>query len=132
MDKEKIKNDLILPHLNQDEELIGFFQATYLPSFWWFLLIGPFIALGMRIYYVAVTNRGLHLYKLNFFGKQDTYNFFSYNEITKINLGDGLIQAPLQLSFSNGKKLTIKAQLKGMDKIAKLDDKTRKFLQDQK
>lgn len=109
MDKEKIKNDLILPHLNQGEELIGFFQATYLPSLWWYLLIGPFFALDMRIYYVAVTNRGLHLYKLNFFGKQDTYNFFPYSEFTKIKLCDGLIQAPLQLSFTNGKKLTIKA-----------------------
>lgn len=128
MNKEQIKNDFILPRLKQGEELVGFFQASYTPSIGWFFLIGPLTFLSMRIYYVAVTNQGLHLHKLGFLGKAETYDFFSYAEISKIKLGKGFLQAPLQLVFSNGRKLALKAQLKGVDKIAKLDDRTRKFL----
>lgn len=128
MDKEKIKNEFILPRLKQGEELIGFFQASYTPSRGWLFLIGPLIFIGMRIYYVAVTNQGLHLHKLSFFGKPENYNFFSYAEISKIKLGKGFLQAPLQLVFSNGRKLVLKAQLKGEEKVAKLDDQTREFL----
>jgi hypothetical protein len=128
MNKEQIKNDYILPRLKQGEELIGFFQASYTPSMGWFFLIGHLMFFGMRIYYVAVTNQGLHLHKLSFFGKPENYNFFSYAEISKIKLGKGFLQAPLQLVFSNGRKLALKAQLKGVDKVAKLDDRTREFL----
>jgi len=128
MDKEKIKNDFILPRLKQGEELVGFFQATYTPSMGWFFLIGSLMSFGTRTYYVAVTNQGIHLHKLNFFGKPETYNFFSYAEISKIKLGKGFLQVPIQMFFTNGRKLTIKAQLKGVEKIAKLDDKTREFL----
>ncbi len=128
MDKEKIKNDFILPNLKQGEELVGFFQASYMPSLGWFFLIGPLVALGVRVYYVAVTNQGLHLHKLSLFGKPETYNFFSYAEISKMTLGKGFLQAPLQMVFTNGRKLTLKAQLKGVEKVAKLDDKTREFL----
>lgn len=128
MDKEKIKNDFILPHLKQGEELVGFFQATYMPPMWWIFLIGPLMFFGTRVYYIAVTNQGLHLHKLSFFGKPETYNFFPYAEIPKMKLGKGFLQSPLQLTFTNGRKLTIKAQLKGLEKVAKLDDNTRDFL----
>jgi hypothetical protein len=128
MNKEQIKNDFILPRLKQGEELIGFFQASYTPSIGWFFLIGPLMFLGMRIYYVAVTNQGIHLHKLSFFDKPETYNFFPYAEISKIKLGKGFLQAPLQMVFSNSRKLTLKAQLKGVEKVAKLDDQTREFL----
>ncbi len=128
MDKEKIKIDFILPRLKQDEELVGFFQAAYMPSSGWLLLVGPLMLLGMRVYYVAVTNQGLHLHKLSFFGKPDTYNFFPYAEISKMKLGNGFLQAPLQLAFTNGRKLTLKVQLRGVDKVAKLDDRTKEFL----
>ncbi len=130
MDKEKFKNDFILPRLKKDEELIGFFQATYVPSLWWIFLIGPFAVFGTKIYCVAVTNQGLHLYKLNFFSnsKIDVYNFIPYSEISEIKLGNGFLQAPLKLVLVNGKKLVLKAQLKGIDKLAKLEDKTKEFL----
>jgi hypothetical protein len=128
MDKEQFKNDFILPNLKQGEELIGFFQATYTPSLWWVILIGPLIYMGMRNYYVAVTNLGIHLYKLNFFGKLDTYNFFYYTEISEIKISKGFLQATLKLVFSNGRKLALKAQLKGPESAAKLDDQTVEFL----
>jgi len=128
MNKEQIKNDLILPRLKQDEELIGFFQATYTPSLVLLLLSGLLWGMGMRTYLVAVTNQGIHLHRLSLFGKPETYNFFSYAEISEIKLGKGFLQAPLQIVFSNGRKLTLKAQLKGIGKVAELDDKTREFL----
>jgi len=129
MTKEQIKSDIILPRLNnQGEELIGFFQASYTPPFWWVFLIGPLMFFGTRVYYVGVTNQGMHLHKLSLWGKPETYNFCPYAEISKMKLGKGFLQAPLQLVFSNGRKLTIKAQLKGGDEIAKLDDKTKEFL----
>lgn len=123
MDKEQIKNDFILPHLKQGEELVGFFQASYTPSFIWSLFI-----FFNRMCYVAVTNQGLHLHKLSVFGKPENYNFFSYAEISKMNLVKGFMQAPLQLVFSNGSKLALNAQLKGVEKVPKLDDRTREFL----
>jgi hypothetical protein len=128
MDKEKIKNELVLPNLKQGEKLVGYFQAQYLPSHWWLLLIGPLWGLCIRFYVIAVTNQGLHLHKFNLLGKPDIYNFFPSAEITSLYLGGGVMQAPLQLSFANGRKLRLKAQLKGVDKIAKLDDTTREFL----
>lgn len=128
MDKERIKSDLILPHLNPEEELIGFFQATYMSPFCWIFLGSPLMCFGTRHYYVAVTNKGLHLHKLNLWGKPDTYNFFPYIEISKIKLDKGFLQAPLKLIFANGRKLTLNAQLKGIGKVAKLDDKTKEFL----
>jgi len=36
MDKEQIKEELIIPKIGSGEELVGFFQATSMPSFWWF------------------------------------------------------------------------------------------------
>ncbi len=128
MNKEKIINEVILPNIKQGEELIGYFQALYLPSFWWLLLIGPLWSLGFRIYVVAATNQGLHLHKLNLLGKPDTYNYFPFAEISHLQLGNGILQAPLQLKFVNGRKLRLRAQLKGTEKVMKLDDKTREFL----
>ena len=131
MSTERIKKDFILPRLKQGEELIGFFQARYVP-FLWFFLIGPIMLLGIRIYYIAVTNQGLHIHKLSFFSmrKVDVYNFFSYAEISKINLGKALIlpEAPLKLVFSNGRKLKLRALVRGGKKAVKLDDRTRSFL----
>ena len=128
MKKEKARDELILPKLQSGEELIGFFQAQYTPSWGWYFLIGPLFAFAIRIYFVAVTDKGIHYHKLTFFGKPDTSNYFTWNEIEKVKLSKGLLQAPLKFTFSNGRKLKLKAQLKGMEKIAKLDDRTKEYL----
>lgn len=128
MNKVSIRNELVLPKLKQDEELIGYFQAQYAPSYWWLILIGPLWALGIRLYVIAVTNQGLHLTKFNLLGRPDVYNFFPSAEITSLHLGDGVMQAPLQLNFANGRELRLRVQLGGIGRIAKLDDTTREFL----
>ena len=66
MDKEQIKEELIIPKIGSGEELVGFFQANWMPSFWWVLLIGPLVFLGTRTYYVGITNLGIHFNKITF------------------------------------------------------------------
>jgi hypothetical protein len=128
MDKDKALNELIIPQLRSEEQLIGFFQAQYLPSMWWILLIGPLLFLGMRMYYIAVTDQGLYLHKFNMPGGISSSDYFVWNEIVALHLGSGLLQAPLKLEFINGTKIKLRAQLKGVKKVAKLDEDTRSFL----
>ncbi len=128
MNKERAKNELINPKLKQGEELVGFFQAQYIPSNWWIFLIGPLILFGMRVYYVAVTDQGMHFHKLTLFGKPDIYNYFPWNEIENLKLEKGFLTAPLKLKFSNGRELKLKVQLKGLENIAKLEEETKEFL----
>ena len=128
MDKEQIKEELIIPKIGSGEELVGFFQATSMPSFWWFFLIGPLVFLNTRTYYVAITNLGIHLNKLTFFGKPAIHTYFTWDEIENLKLGKGILSMPLKFKFSNGRKLKLHAQLKGLDKIPKLDEVTSNFL----
>jgi len=128
MTKEQIKNEFIVPKLHPGEELIGFFQAQSY-SLGWFILLGPLAALfTFRNYYVAVTNQGIHLHRLTLFGKLDTHNYFSWNEVESINLGKGIVTAPLKLKFSNGRKLKLRAIIRGAQQVPKLDERTKEFL----
>jgi len=101
MDKEQIKEELIIPKIGSGEELVGFFQATSMPSFWWFFLIGPLVFLNTRTYYVAITNLGIHLNKLTFFGKPAIHAYFTWDEIENLKLGKGILSMPLKFKFSN-------------------------------
>ncbi len=131
MDKEKIKNELILPRFEKNEELVGFFFAHSPPSIGWFFLINGFASLLSRYYYIAITNHGMHLHEIGLFGvgKPKTYDFFSWDKVVEIKIGKRFLQTPLEIIFSNKKKLTLKAQNRGIEKYAKkLDDKTIEFL----
>lgn len=128
MHKDAAK-ELVLKHLNTDEQFVDVFQTMYTPSFYWFFLIGPFLYLGARQYFVGVTDHGLHFHKLNFFGKPDQHDYFSFGEITAFRYSTGIFQYPLEFVFENGRSLKIKAQRKGVEKIAKITDETLSFLQ---
>ena len=106
-------------HLAEGDELIGFFQATYMPSFWWFFF-GPLVAAGMRIYFIGVSKQGLYFHKLTLTSKFRDADFFRYDEIESAKVGGGFTQRPMVFRFTNGKKLKVKGQLKGFDRIAKL------------
>lgn len=95
---------------------------------WLFFLIGPLAVLSMKSYFVAVTSKGLHFHTLNLLGKFSQHDFFSYNEIDSVKIGNGALQIPMKYTFSNGRKLKIKAQKKGMERVAKIDEKTLEFL----
>ena len=123
MKKEKARDELIIPKLQSGEELIGFFQAQYTPSWGWYFLIGPLFAFAIRIYFVAVTDKGIHYHKLTFFGKPDTSNYFTWNEIEKVKLSKGLLQAPLK--FKDLKQKICQACLSRFFVLGPLDCKDR-------
>ena len=109
-------------NITEGDELIGFFQATYFPRFWWLLvvLVTPIAFLTLRYYFVAVSKQGLCFYKLTFMGKFRDADFFKYDEIESVKVGGGFLQRPMVFRFINGRKLRVKGQLKGVDKIPKL------------
>jgi len=115
-------------NLSQGDVLVGYFQATQSFKLWLFFLIGPLAVLSMRFYFVAVTQRGVYFHRLNFWGKFADYDFFQFDEIENVDIGDGFIQKPMRYFFKNGRKLKLKAQLKGTQKVAKLDEETLQYL----
>lgn len=123
--------DKALAHIKKDlaseEELIGFFQAQGAFRLWLFFIIGPLAVLSLRQYFVAVTNKGIHFHLLNILGKFSQHDFFSYDEIKKIEIGKGMLQIPIKFFFEN-KKLKIKAQKKGFERVATVDEKTLDYI----
>ena len=119
MNKEQAKKH-IEENLNDGDSLIGFFQAVTPPNFWLFLLIGPFFFISMRIYFLAVTEKGIFFHKLSPLGKFKEHDFFEFSEIESVKIGKGILQRPIKFVFINNRKIEVKAQLKGVGKVAKL------------
>ncbi|MBT3303441.1 MAG: hypothetical protein HN982_04420 [Candidatus Marinimicrobia bacterium] len=128
MNKEKAQEH-IENNLNNNDSLVGFFQAIEPPKIWLFFVIGPLAILSMKTYFVAATANGMHFFKLNLLGKFSDDDFFNFNEIENVKIGKGLLQRPFLFQFKNSRKLKIKAQLKGVDKIAKLTDETQNHIE---
>lgn len=116
-------------HLQDGDDLIGFFQAVRPPYLWLVLLIGPLFVLSMRIYVLAVTERGIAFHRLSMIGKFKGYDFFEYSEIESVKIGKGILQRPMKFKFKNGRKLTVKAQLKGVEKVAKLSPEVQRHIE---
>lgn len=119
MNKDQAKK-YIEENLNEDDVLVGFFQAMRPPTIWLFFLIGPFFVLSMRMYFVAVTQKGISFHKLSMLGQFKEHDFFAFSEIEHVAIGKGLLQRPMNFVFKNNRKIKLKAQLKGVDKVAKL------------
>ena len=127
MQKDKA-SDYIKQNLSSKEDLVGFFQATKFPKLWLQLLLGPLMGFAVKHYFVAVTNTGIHFHKLNMMGKFSQHDFFPYNEIEKIKIKKGTLTLPLIFFFSNGTELVLKAQKKGLERAAKLEEKTLEYM----
>jgi len=127
MHKDEVQKHIV-KHLAVGDELIGFFQATYTPSFWWFLLVGPLMFMGVRVYFVGVSKQGLYFYRLTFMGKFRDADFFTYDEIESAKVGEGILARPMVFRFKNGKKLKVKGQLKGVEKVATLTPEVSDYL----
>lgn len=119
---------IIQNSLEHNENLIGFFQAAEQPKMWLWFLIGPIATLAIKNYFVAVTNKGIHFHRLNLIGKFVKHDFLTYDEIEKIKLGTGKLQIPLNVSFKNGRKISLKAQKKGFSSVATIDEATMQYL----
>lgn len=110
--------------LVQDESLVGFFLAQKLPPFWLAFIVGPLMWLGLKTYFVSVTNLGVHFHKLNMLGKFSQHDFFPFKDVKSLKVSNGHMQIPMLYTFANGTTLKIRAQKRGMDRVAKIDEAT--------
>lgn len=129
MNKEEAKG-YIAKRLSTGDELVGFFTAQGPFPIWWFLLLGPLGALFLKTYYVAVTNKGINFYRLSLMGKfKDDGDYFGFDEIESVKIKSGMMQRPMIFTLNNARKVKIKAQLKGLERVAKLTEETQKFIE---
>ena len=128
MNKEQAKKH-IEENLNKGDSLVGFFQAVSPPNIWLFLLIGPLFILSMRMYFLAVTDKGISFHKLSLLGKFKEHDFFEFSEIESVKIGKGILQRPMKFVFINKRKIKVKAQLKGVEKIAKLLPNVQQYIE---
>lgn len=119
MNKEQAKK-YIEENLNDGDSLIGFFEAVSPLNIWLFLLIGALSILSWRRYFLAVTEKGISFYRLSLLGKFKEHDFFEFGDIESVKIGKGLLQRPMKFTFKNNRKIKVKAQLKGVEKVAKL------------
>lgn len=124
-----IAKEFIVEKLAEGEELQDFFAAETPMNIWLFLLIGPLVIFFMRFYYIGVTDRGIHFHRLNLLGKFVRSHFRAYDDIEEVHIGTGFIQLPIKLHLKSGQILKLKAQKKGMDRVAKIQMETVEFLQ---
>lgn len=127
--KTEIAQRHIEKNIASDDSLIGFFYAIQPFKWWLFLLIGPLAVLSMKSLFVAVTKNGLTFHRLNMLGKFSDNDFFSYKEIDNVKIGKGLLQRPMEFKFTNGRRLKIKAQLKGVASVAKITDPVQRHIE---
>ena len=71
----------------------------------------------------------LYFHRLNLLGKFKDYDFFEFNEIDSVKIGGGILQRPMTFQFKNKRKIKIKAQLKGVEKVAKLTPEVQQYIE---
>ncbi len=128
MNKEQAQEQ-IEKCLVPNDSLVGFFIAQQSFKIWLVFLIGPLAMLSMKSYFVAVTEKGICFHRLSLFGKFANSDFFEFSEIENVKIGKGLIQRPMSFEFRNGRKMKIKAQLKGVEKVAKLTETVQQHIE---
>jgi hypothetical protein len=127
--KTEIAQKHIQKNIASDDFLIGFFYAIQPFKWWLFFLIGPLAVLSMKSLFVAVTKNGLTFHRLNMLGKFSGSDSFTYKEIENVKIGKGLLQRPMEFKFINGRKLKIKAQLKGVASVAKITEPVQRHIE---
>ncbi|NRB81723.1 MAG: hypothetical protein HRU38_24190 [Saccharospirillaceae bacterium] len=128
MNKEQAQEH-IEQTLKENDTLIGFFQAISPPKIWMFFIIGPLAILSMQGYFLAVTEKGLYFYKLSLLGKFKSCDFFEFDEIESVKIGKGILQRPMKFHFKNNRKIKVKAQLKGIEKVAKITPDVQRYIE---
>ena len=116
-------------YIEPGDSLVGFFYAQEPFKIWLFFLIGPFTVLSMKHLFIAVTKNGMHFHRLSLMGKFIQGDFFTFSEIDNVKIGKGMLQRPMKFTFKNGRKLKINAQLKGVEKVAKLTEATQQHIE---
>jgi RNAse (barnase) inhibitor barstar len=114
---ERIRTDL-----GPGEGLLGFFVAQIPFKFWWFFLVGPIAVLGIKTYYIAASDKGMHFYGMNIVGQIEQHDYFPYDAIRVLEMKSGWMQMPLRFEFKNHNELKVRAQRKGAKTVPKLTD----------
>ena len=83
----------------------------------------------MKYHFVAVTQKGITFHRLSMLGKFSDSDSFGYDEIESVKIGKGLLQRPMKFKFANGRKLALNAQLKGVEKVAKLTETVQRHIE---
>lgn len=120
-----MKKELLEQHIMKvisDQKLHAYFQASYHYTF------GDYIRIGLgsgtiSIFYVAVTNLGLHFIYIDGKDQVERVEYYPYGEIASFKSGGGFMQRPLKFTFGNGGEMKIKAQLKGLEAVPKYTDR---------
>ena len=128
MDKSKALVH-VKENLTEADSLLGLFQATKPFKIWLFLILGPLAVLSVRTYIIAVSEQGIYFHRLNLMGKFTDFDFFTYNEINQVKFGKGWLQCPAAFLFFNDRRLYVKAQLKGVKKVAKLSGDLQRIIE---
>jgi len=128
MKKEKAQEHIV-SNLADNDSLVGFFYAQQPFKIWLFFIIGPLAVLSMKYYFIAVTTKGVHFHRLNILGKFADNDFFKFAEIENVKIGKGIVQRPMKFNFNNGRSIKIKAQLKGVERVAKLTENIQKHIE---
>ncbi|MBF4437304.1 hypothetical protein ERJ77_23040, partial [Vibrio anguillarum] len=66
---------------------------------------------------------------LSLLGKFKEHDFFEFSEIESVKIGKGLLQRPMKFTFQNNRKITVRAQLKGVGKVAKLLPEVQQYIE---
>ena len=116
-------------YFRDGEELIDFFSAQKPLSIWWLLILGPLSPMLLNTYYVAVTDLGVYFFERSFLGKIQDHQFYSYQDIERLKVGEGQFAIPLKYFFKDGSRLLIHAQKRGTKRVAKIGEKGLHHLQ---
>ncbi len=120
--KKEIVEKHIAELIGDQEKQEAYFQASPHYSFWEYVKIG--LGAGtISVFYVVVTDMGLHFVYIDEKDQVGKVDFHSYKEVSSFKSGGGFMQRPLKVTFSNGDELKIKAQLKGMEAVPKYTDR---------
>ena len=128
MKKERAQEQIV-SNLADNDSLVGFFYAQQPFKIWLFFIIGPLAVLSIKYYFIAVTTKGVHFHRLNILGKFADNDFFKFAEIENVKIGKGIVQRPMKFNFNNGRSIKIKAQLKGVERVAKLTENIQKHIE---
>lgn len=119
--KEELERKYKKEYLKKGEKLIGLFQAQKTPSIWYYLLFGWLASFGTNLYHVLITNKGLHIMKINIKAEPKNHEFIKYSELKDLKLGKGILSTPIYLITKDDEKIKIKANkgYMGIDKETK-------------
>ena len=93
----------IKDNLADGDELIGYFYAKINPNLLVMYMTGAFAGLMFEPFIVAITKKGLFLYRVNKLGtKFLDYYFFDFVNMESVEFGWGIIERSMKITLKGG------------------------------